>query len=50
MGFKAGYCLEAERYHKEAVSIPMYPTMSNTQVGEVAGALRVRLATTGVNH
>jgi UDP-4-amino-4,6-dideoxy-N-acetyl-beta-L-altrosamine transaminase len=43
MGFKPGYCLEAENYHKEAVSIPMYPTMSNAQVGEVVGALRVSL-------
>ncbi|MDB0048303.1 DegT/DnrJ/EryC1/StrS family aminotransferase, partial [Burkholderiaceae bacterium] len=43
LGFKPGYCMEAENYHKEAISIPMYPTMTNAQVGEVVEALRVSL-------
>lgn len=28
MGFVKGYCPESERYHEEALSIPMYPTLS----------------------
>lgn len=31
MGFEAGYCPEAERYHREALSIPMFPTLSDDQ-------------------
>jgi len=28
MGFKKGYCQEAENYHTETISIPIYPTLS----------------------
>jgi UDP-4-amino-4,6-dideoxy-N-acetyl-beta-L-altrosamine transaminase len=35
MGFKTGYCPEAEQYHKEVISIPMYPTMTDAQQSEV---------------
>jgi len=28
MGFKSGYCPEAEQYYKEALSIPVYPTLT----------------------
>jgi UDP-4-amino-4,6-dideoxy-N-acetyl-beta-L-altrosamine transaminase len=38
-GFKAGYCPEAEQYHKEAISIPIYPTMSKAQQDEVINCL-----------
>lgn len=31
MGFEAGYCPEAEQYHKEAISFPMYPTLNPEQ-------------------
>ena len=40
MGFKAGYCPNAEQYHKEAISIPMYPTMSEAQQSEVVSCMR----------
>jgi UDP-4-amino-4,6-dideoxy-N-acetyl-beta-L-altrosamine transaminase len=40
MGFKAGYCPEAEQYHKEAISIPMYPTMTDAQQSEVITQLQ----------
>jgi dTDP-4-amino-4,6-dideoxygalactose transaminase len=43
MGFKAGYCPEAEQYHKEVISIPMYPTMSEAQQDEVVSCLREAL-------
>ena len=39
MGFKLGYCPEAERYYKEALSIPMYPTMSEAQQDKVVSCL-----------
>ena len=40
MGFTAGYCQNAEQYHKEAISIPMYPTMSEAQQSEVVSCMR----------
>ena len=43
MGFKTGYCPNAEQYHKEAISIPMYPTMSEAQQDEVISCLREAL-------
>ena len=39
MGFKAGYCPKAEQYHKEAISIPMYPSMTEAQQHEVVSCL-----------
>jgi UDP-4-amino-4,6-dideoxy-N-acetyl-beta-L-altrosamine transaminase len=35
MGFKFGDFPEAEQYYKEAVSLPLYPTMSEQQQSEV---------------
>ncbi len=43
MGFKTGYCPDAEQYHKEVISIPMYPTMSEVQQDEVVSCLREAL-------
>ena len=43
MGFKAGYCEEAERYHKDALSIPMYPKLSTTQQVYVVESLKLAL-------
>lgn len=40
MGFKAGYCPESERYHREAISLPMFPTLTEAQQDEVVGSLR----------
>jgi UDP-4-amino-4,6-dideoxy-N-acetyl-beta-L-altrosamine transaminase len=40
MGFKAGYCEEAEQYHKEALSIPIYPTLTNIDQNTVIGILQ----------
>lgn len=31
LGFKAGYCLKAEQYYAEAISLPMYPSLSEVQ-------------------
>jgi len=32
MGFKRGYCPEAERYYSEAISIPIFPTLTKDQL------------------
>ncbi|WP_348815916.1 UDP-4-amino-4,6-dideoxy-N-acetyl-beta-L-altrosamine transaminase [Halomonas sp. H10-59] len=40
LGFKSGDFPEAERYYAEAISLPLYPTMTETQQDEVVEALR----------
>ena len=40
MGFKAGYCPQAEQYYSEAISIPLYPTMSEAQQDKVVSIIR----------
>lgn len=44
MGFKQGDFPEAERYYTEAISIPMYPTLTEAQQQEVVAVLREALA------
>tara|TARA_B000000475_G_C15992617_1_gene445685 strand:+ start:767 stop:1927 length:1161 start_codon:yes stop_codon:yes gene_type:complete len=39
MGFKAGYCQEAEKYHKETLSIPIYPTLRGSDQKKVIDIL-----------
>lgn len=39
MGFQAGDFPEAEHYYTEAISLPMYPTMSEDQQNQVIAAL-----------
>jgi len=40
MGFRAGYCPEAERHYAEVISLPMYPGLSEAQQDQVVAALR----------
>lgn len=40
MGFKRGYCPEAESYYHETISIPMYPAMTDVQQAQVVEALK----------
>ena len=40
LGFKSGYCPEAERYHKTAISIPLHPTLTEADQFEVIGSIR----------
>lgn len=40
LGFKAGYCPEAEQYYVEAISLPMYPKLTELQIGRVVDVLR----------
>jgi len=39
MGFRPGYCKESERYHREALSIPMYPSLSVSEQTKVIRAI-----------
>lgn len=43
LGFPAGYCLEAERYYAEAISLPMFPDLSPEQQLRVVRALEAAL-------
>jgi UDP-4-amino-4,6-dideoxy-N-acetyl-beta-L-altrosamine transaminase len=40
LGFKPGYCKEAESYFDECISIPIYPALTETQQDQVVKALR----------
>lgn len=40
LGFKAGHCPESERYYTEAISLPMYPGLSEVQQEHVVEVLR----------
>lgn len=44
MGFKQGDFPQAERYYREAISIPMYPTLTEAQQDEVVVAIREAMA------
>ncbi len=45
MGFDAGYCPEAELYHRETISLPIYPGLDAKQQAHVIDALRAALET-----
>lgn len=39
LGFKTGYCPEAEKYYAEAISLPIYPGLTEMQQDEVISVL-----------
>jgi UDP-4-amino-4,6-dideoxy-N-acetyl-beta-L-altrosamine transaminase len=39
MGFKAGYCPQAERYFRETITLPMFPALSQVDQESVIGAV-----------
>jgi dTDP-4-amino-4,6-dideoxygalactose transaminase len=43
MGFREGYCPQAELHHRQAITLPMYPTMSDDQQSEVIEKVRAAL-------
>ena len=45
MNFGVGYCLQAERYYSEAISIPMYPGLTEVQQDRVVNMIREALCT-----
>jgi dTDP-4-amino-4,6-dideoxygalactose transaminase len=40
LGFKAGYCPQSEQFHREVISMPMYPSLTADQQEWVIEALR----------
>ena len=44
MGFKAGYCPQAEQYYSDVISIPMYPALTEMQQDRVVEALRAAIS------
>lgn len=44
MGFKPGNFPEAERYYTEAISLPIFPTLTEQQQGQAIAAIRKALA------
>ena len=47
MGFTVGYCPQAEQYYSEAISIPLYPNLTEAQQDQVVAVLEA--ATTRVS-
>jgi UDP-4-amino-4,6-dideoxy-N-acetyl-beta-L-altrosamine transaminase len=50
LGFKAGYCPEAERYYAAAISLPMYPGLTETDQNRVITALGNSCAIAGASE
>jgi len=44
LGFKKGHCKEAEKYYSEAISLPIYANLTETQQDTVVSALKDILA------
>lgn len=40
LGFEAGHCPEAERHYSEAISLPLYPGLTESQQDKVIATLR----------
>jgi len=40
LGFKPGYCPEAERYYAEAISLPMFPALTVEEQDQVVNVLK----------
>ena len=42
--FQVGYCPEAEKYHKESISLPIYPTLTAKDLEKVISVLKFALS------
>lgn len=40
LGFKTGYCPEAEKYHQQAISIPLHPSLTDEEQNKIILAIR----------
>jgi UDP-4-amino-4,6-dideoxy-N-acetyl-beta-L-altrosamine transaminase len=40
MGFRAGYCTQAEQYYSEVITIPLYPGLTESQQQDIYESLR----------
>jgi UDP-4-amino-4,6-dideoxy-N-acetyl-beta-L-altrosamine transaminase len=43
LGFEIGYCPKAEKYYKETISLPMYPSLSESDQDKVIDVLKIGL-------
>jgi UDP-4-amino-4,6-dideoxy-N-acetyl-beta-L-altrosamine transaminase len=43
MGFSTGYCTQAEHYYSEAISLPLYPGLTEVQQDKIIESLRQAL-------
>jgi dTDP-4-amino-4,6-dideoxygalactose transaminase len=39
LGFKEGHCPEAEKFHRDALSIPMYPALTESEIERTIAGL-----------
>jgi dTDP-4-amino-4,6-dideoxygalactose transaminase len=39
MGYSEGYCPQAEKYYSEAISIPMYPALTESDLTYIISSL-----------
>jgi UDP-4-amino-4,6-dideoxy-N-acetyl-beta-L-altrosamine transaminase len=44
MGFREGYCPQAEQYYSEVISMPMYPGLTEAQQNHVIDSLKAALS------
>jgi dTDP-4-amino-4,6-dideoxygalactose transaminase len=44
MGFASGDFPEAERYYCEAISLPIYPGLSDDDINKVVEALKIAIS------
>jgi len=44
LGFKLGYCPEAERYYAEIISLPIFPELTMEEQDQVVKALRTAVS------
>ena len=44
MGFRAGYCPQAEQYYSEVITIPLYPGLTESQQQDIYESLRSTLS------
>lgn len=49
-GFDEGYCQESERYFREAISLPIFPSMTDKQQEKIIDVLRKVLKNETSNH
>jgi UDP-4-amino-4,6-dideoxy-N-acetyl-beta-L-altrosamine transaminase len=40
IGFKGGYCVEAEAYYREAISLPIFPSLKDQDLSQIAEILK----------
>jgi len=40
LGYERGLCLVAEKWYEQALTLPIYPGMTDEDVEDVVGALR----------